>query len=91
MTVSAHVSVYPLGQGELVPAIEAAWKAFKSHGLTYRPGSMSTQLEGNSGELFAALQDAFEAASKCGGTVMVITVSNICPPAPLPDVGTAHA
>ena len=91
MSVSAQVSVYPLGQGELDPAIEAVWRAFESHGLTYRPGSMSTLLEGNSGELFAALQDAFEAASKYGGTLMVITVSNVCPPAPLPDVGTAHA
>lgn len=91
MSVSAQVSVYPLGQSELDPAIEAVWKAFKSHGLTYQTSSMSTQLEGESGQVFAALQGAFAAASEYGGTVMVITVSNICPPAAPPKVGTVHA
>ncbi len=91
MTVSAQVSIYPLGQSDLAPAIEAAWKAFEARGLAYRPGSMSTLLEGEEAVVFAALRDAFRAASEHGGTVMVVTVSNACPPMPprKPEVGHA--
>jgi uncharacterized protein YqgV (UPF0045/DUF77 family) len=81
MGVSAQVSVYPLGQHDLTPAIDAAWKAFESRGVTYEAGRMSTILEGDEGEVFEALREAFVAASAEGGTVMVVTVSNCCPPA----------
>ncbi len=91
MSVSAQVSVYPMGQSELEPAIEAVWKVLASHGLSYQPGSMSTDLEGETDQVFAALRDAFEAACDYGGTVMVITVSNVCPSGPSPTMGTAHA
>jgi uncharacterized protein YqgV (UPF0045/DUF77 family) len=80
MAVSAQVSIYPLGQDDLGPAIEGAWKAFESCGVAFQAGPMSTVLEGDEGEVFAALRDAFQAASEFGGTVMVVTVSNCCPP-----------
>jgi uncharacterized protein YqgV (UPF0045/DUF77 family) len=79
MSVSAQVSVYPLGHGDLAPAIEAVWRAFEAHSLHYEPGPVSTLLEGEEGAVFAALRDAFAAASEHGGTVMVVTVSNACP------------
>jgi uncharacterized protein YqgV (UPF0045/DUF77 family) len=40
---------------------------------------MSTVVEGTSGDVFAALQRAFETAAQTGATVMVVTVSNACP------------
>lgn len=89
MVVSAQVSVYPLGQGDLSPAIQAAWKAFQAYELDYRPGAMSTLLEGDTKRVFAALRDAFEAAAEQGATVMVVTVANACPPLP-PEGAVAH-
>jgi len=83
MEVSAQVSLYPLGQSDLRPAIEAAWKALKAGGLDYRAGSMSTLLAGQAEAVFTALRDAFQAAASHGSTVMVITLSNACSPLPL--------
>jgi len=77
--VSAQVSIYPLGQDDLSPAIEAAWTAFAAHGVRSLPGPMSTLLEGEEGAVFSALQEAFRAACAHGGTVMTVTLSNACP------------
>jgi uncharacterized protein YqgV (UPF0045/DUF77 family) len=90
MGVSAQVSVYPLGQGDLTPAIQAAWKAFCARGLNYQPGPMSTLLEGDTEKVFAALRDAFQAATAQGATVMVVTVSNACPPLPSQEAVAGH-
>jgi uncharacterized protein YqgV (UPF0045/DUF77 family) len=81
MGVSAEVSIYPLGQNDLGPAIDAALQALEAHGVDYEAGRMSTVLEGDEREVFAALRDAFLAASAHGGTVMAVTVSNCCPAA----------
>jgi len=80
MHVSAQVSLYPLGQGDFRPAIEAVLLAFDGRGLTYQPGPMSTLVSGDAAAVFAALRDGFEAAALCGGAVMVAPVSNSCPP-----------
>ena len=90
MGVSAQVSVYPLGQGDLSPAIQAAWRAFRAHGLSCRPGAMSTLLEGETETVFAALRDAFQAAAERGATAMVVTVSNACPALPSEGVVAHH-
>ena len=91
MMVSAQVSVYPLGQADLAPAIAAVWRAFEAHGLSYRCGAMSTVVEGDSAVVFAALGDAFNAAAQYGGTVMVVTVSNACPSIAAAEAGASHA
>jgi uncharacterized protein YqgV (UPF0045/DUF77 family) len=90
MGVNAQVSVYPLGQGDLSPAIQAAWRAFQAHELDYRPGATSTLLEGETETVFAALRDAFQAAAERGATVMVVTVSNACPALPPEGAVTHH-
>jgi uncharacterized protein YqgV (UPF0045/DUF77 family) len=82
MQVSAQVSLYPLGQSNLGPAIEAALRVFKAQGLDYRVGSMSTLVAGEDEAVFEALRDAFQAAAAHGGTVMAFTVSNACPAVP---------
>jgi uncharacterized protein YqgV (UPF0045/DUF77 family) len=79
MFVSAQVSLYPLGQSDLDPAIGAVWNALEAHGLGYQPGTMSTLVEGESDQIFAALHEAFAGAADLGGAVMVVTVSNACP------------
>jgi uncharacterized protein YqgV (UPF0045/DUF77 family) len=79
LTVSAQVSIYPLRQEHLTPAIEAVAGALKEHGLHVEVGPMSTQVTGDTRTLFAALEDAFTRAAASGHVVMTITVSNACP------------
>ena len=82
--ISAQVSLYPLGQGELAPAIQAVIDTLDDHGLDYTVGSMSTILWGDDAAVFAALREAFERATNYGATVMNITISNACPMPPRP-------
>ena len=83
MEESAQVRLYPLGQSDLRPAIEATCMALRARDWDYRAGSMSTLLAGQAEPVFTALRDAFQAAASHGSTVMVITLSNACSPLPL--------
>ena len=77
--MSAQISLYPLGQADPTPAIEAVWAALRERGLEYQVGSMSTTTWGVTDEVFAALREAFSRAAESGQVVMVITLSNACP------------
>lgn len=77
--ISAQVSIYPLRQEHLRPAIEIVRNAFVRHGLQPEVGPMSTVVTGEAEVVFAALQEAFVAAETTGQVVMTITVSNACP------------
>lgn len=77
--VSAQVSLYPLRQEELSPAISAALAAFRRHELEVQPGPMSSIITGDEGAVFAALREAFCQAAEQGQVVMVVTLSNACP------------
>lgn len=79
--VSAQVSLYPLGQPNLAPAIEAVLTVFAAHGLEYQVGGMSTVVWGDDERIFAALREAFAAAVEYGPAALVVTVSNACPAA----------
>ena len=79
MTTSAQISVYPLRQEHLGPAVESVRSALQERGLTPQVGPMSTTVSGESGILFAALADAFAKAASNGQVVMTITISNACP------------
>jgi len=77
--IMAQVSLYPLGESELSPAIDAAVAKFERQGISYKTGEMSTVLWGDDEKMFKALRDAFREAATRGSTVMTITVSNACP------------
>lgn len=77
--ISAQVSLYPLGQGSLSPAIEEALRIFRDRGLEVQPGTMSTIVVGDDQSVFLALQEAFGHVAEQGHLVMVVTVSNACP------------
>lgn len=79
MRISAQVSLYPLGQEDLSPAIEAALRIFRQAGLVLELGSMSTLIAGEDTQVFSALQQAFHHTAKVGRVVMVATFSNACP------------
>jgi uncharacterized protein YqgV (UPF0045/DUF77 family) len=79
LEVAAQISVYPLRQARLGPAVEAVRRALARRGLATEVGRMSTLVEGDCGELFAALGEAFERAAAEGAVVMTVAVSNACP------------
>jgi uncharacterized protein YqgV (UPF0045/DUF77 family) len=77
--ITAQVSLYPLGQDDLSPSIDAAIGEVERHGVEHRTGEMSTVLWGDDEKVFPALMGAFREAASRGHAVMVITVSNACP------------
>ncbi len=77
--ISAQVSIYPLRQARLTPAIVAVRTALEARGLSTEVGPMSTRVTGGAETLFAALGEAFVRAAATGQVVMTITVSNACP------------
>jgi uncharacterized protein YqgV (UPF0045/DUF77 family) len=85
MSVSAQISIYPLRQQRLGPAVEAVRLALESRGLDPEVGPMSTVVTADADRIFPALREAFEQAAATGLVAMVLTVSNACPVA---DRGT---
>jgi uncharacterized protein YqgV (UPF0045/DUF77 family) len=79
ITLSAQVSVYPLRQPQLSPAIDETVRICRAHGLEVRAGPMSTLVTGADDEIFSALKQAMRSAAAQGDVVMVVTLSNACP------------
>ena len=77
--LSAQISLYPLRQASIGPAICGAVRIYHEHGLEVRTGAMSTLLRGEEQAVFVALQEAFHQTAKRGDVVMVVTLSNACP------------
>ena len=86
--IAAQVSLYPLRQDTLSPAIDEALDVFRAHGLHVEPGAMSSLITGEDATLFAALQEAFLQVAGQGQVVLVATFSNACP---LPGEGGVKA
>lgn len=77
--IAAQVSIYPLRQPALSPAIDAAVQIFAEFGLEVEAGAMSTVVTGEDQAVFAALREAFARVTEEGEVVMVVTLSNACP------------
>jgi uncharacterized protein YqgV (UPF0045/DUF77 family) len=79
MDVSAQVSLYPLRQDRLSPAIQEMQDALRGAGLDVTPGPMSTMVTGDGAAVFEALKIAFLRTAATGHIVMTATISNACP------------
>jgi uncharacterized protein YqgV (UPF0045/DUF77 family) len=77
--VSAQVSLYPLRQKSLTPAINEALDIFKQYNLEIKMGSMSTLIVGKDIQIWESLKTVFNSATRYGETVMMVTISNACP------------
>ena len=76
--VSAQISLYPLGQESVGPAIRQVVRMLRQRGLRTQVGEMSTLVWGEEETIFDALKAAFHCAAERGDTVMVVTLSNAC-------------
>lgn len=88
--ITAQVSLYPLHQASLSPAIEESLRIFRKHGLEVEPGAMSTIITGNDEAVFAALQEAFHYVAEQEQVVMIVTFSNACPVPSQPKESMAY-
>jgi uncharacterized protein YqgV (UPF0045/DUF77 family) len=79
MNLSAQISIYPLRQARLGPAVEVVRAVLTKHGLSPQVGPMSTLVIGDDAVVFAALTEAFAEAASLGEVVMTVTASNACP------------
>ncbi len=77
--ISAQVSLYPLRQPDIGPAIREVVRVLHDHGLAVQYGAMSTLAWGEASEVFGALEEAFTGRCRDGDTVMTVTFSNACP------------
>jgi len=77
--ISAQISIYPLRQADLKPAISQALAIFSAQGLDVTVGTMSTLVYGPPDALFDALKAAFRSAAELGDVVIVMALSNCCP------------
>jgi len=77
--IAAQLSLYPLGQDHLGPAIRQAVAVLESHALRVQPNEMSTVIVGEATEVFEALREAFTGAAAHGPVVLTVTISNACP------------
>jgi uncharacterized protein YqgV (UPF0045/DUF77 family) len=79
MHVSAQISLYPLRQDRLSPAIREMQDVLTAAGLDVAPGPMSTLVTGDGAAVFDALKASFLRAAATGHVVMTATFSNACP------------
>jgi len=79
MFLAAQVSIYPLRQTHLSPAIDKALSIFRGYDLEVTQGTMSSVISGDDKALFAAIKEVFQHTSEQGEVVMIITLSNACP------------
>ena len=77
--ISAQLSLYPLGEAELSPAIDDAIALLEARGLEVDAGPMSTVVSGDDEVVFEAVRDLFRGATERGEVVLVATFSNACP------------
>jgi len=81
MTVQAELSLYPLQTPDLGPGIYEFVEALRTAGLTPDIGALSTTVSGDANAVFQAIGSAFEQAAAQDRIVLVMKVSNACPPA----------
>ena len=76
--IMAQLSLYPLRAAHLGPALDDARAAVEATGVAVTIGPMSSTIDGNEEQVFAALRAAFAAVAAHGDAVLVATVSNAC-------------
>jgi uncharacterized protein YqgV (UPF0045/DUF77 family) len=79
MVISVQLSLYPLRQDHLSPAINAVHAVLSAAGIQPAVYPMSALVTGEADIVFTALREAFVRAATLGHVVMTLTLSNACP------------
>jgi uncharacterized protein YqgV (UPF0045/DUF77 family) len=79
MHISTQMSLYPLRQPRLSPAIETVWKVLEKDQLDCKKGHVSTVISGEAEVVFGAIKEGFLRSAGNGLVSMVVTFSNACP------------
>ena len=79
MHISDRMSLYPLRQQRLSPAIETARKVLENNQLDFKKGGMTTVISGEAEVVFCATKEVFLKSAGKGPVSMVVTFSNACP------------
>lgn len=75
--ILAQVSLYPIEAADADAVINSSIAELEEADLQYSVGPVSTQIQGEPAEVFAALQVLFDRAVAAGGEVsMVATITN---------------
>ena len=88
--ITTQVSLYPLRQKSLSPAIEKSLRIFRSHKLEVDPGVMSTLIIGDAETIFTALKEAFYLLAGQTEIVLTATLSNACPIKPMKEKSISY-
>jgi uncharacterized protein YqgV (UPF0045/DUF77 family) len=80
MNVQAEISLYPLGEGELLSSIDEFVGILRAEGLNPSMGAMSTAVFGECKIVFDSIARAFEHTAGGRRCVLVAKYSNACPP-----------
>jgi len=86
--VQAEISLYPLGESEYGTRIKSFIEKLEKSGLDVKPGSMSTIISGECGDVFRILSEAYEGDISSGDSVLTVKVSNACPGTATFEAGT---
>ena len=70
MEISAQISLYPLRQARLSPAIEETYKIIEKNQLHVEEGTMSTIVRGEGEQVFEAIKEAFLKSAQRGQVSM---------------------
>lgn len=79
MIVQAEVSLYPLRTMKLEPALDAFRDGLDAHPVAIETGTMSSRIQGEAGDVFAALSEGFAAVAEKNQAVLIVKISNACP------------
>ena len=78
MRAPCQSSLYPLSLETLWEILGEALRELDQIGVSYRVGSMATEMEGEEGDVFSAVRGAFKRVAEHGDAVLVATISNAC-------------
>jgi len=79
MKIHAELSLYPLRIDAIALPIKHFLRGLSQKGVTVNPGRMSTEVVGESEEVFQAIGECFSVVSESNEIVLVAKFSNACP------------
>lgn len=78
--VGIQVSIYPLREKSLSPALNKFWERLEERKFKFEVNSFATIIWGEEDRIFDSLKEIWKEIAKDRSIVMVVTLSNACTP-----------